>query len=483
MNKIKLFIVNFLVYGLGGIINKIVPLLMLPIVTRLMPGTEYFGISDLSNTIIQFASAVAIIGMYDAMYRLFFDKDEPEFKKSVCSTTLCFTTAMSIVVCAIMIGFKGIIAIYIFGNEKYDYLSYIAAMTVLVSATNSIVSAPTRMENKKTIFLITNTVSPLLSYSISIPLILKGYYVIALPLAGLLAGISLEIVFIILNRKWFSIKLFDKKLLKPLLAIAIPLFPNFLIYWVFNSSDKLMITNILSVGAAGIYSVGAKLGHVSQLIYSAFSGGWQYFAFSTMNEKNQVKSNSMIFEYLGVISYVATTFICAVSYCFYKYVFAKQYIDGYIIAPYLFLAPLLQMLFQVAANQFLVVKKTWPNMLILSVGAVVNVIINFVLIPIIGIEGAAIATLIGYVLSDIICVLVLCKMKLMAISMKFIASTLCMCLYFIAWRLFITDNLLIGLISAVIFTLLIMLIYKNDIMSLIRIIKSGRSKKNETKET
>ena len=142
--------------------------------------------------------------------------------------------------------------------------------------------------------------------------------------------------------------LFDFSLLKQLLVIAIPLLPNFLIYWVFNSCDKVMITNMIGIGAAGIYSVGSKLGHASQLIYTAFAGGWQYFAFSTMKEDNQVKSNSMIFEYLGIISFAATIIICAISYPFYISIFTEQYLSGYIVAPYLFLAPLLQMLFQVA---------------------------------------------------------------------------------------------------------------------------------------
>ena len=63
-----------------------------------------------------------------------------------------------------------------------------------------------------------------------------------------------------------------------------------------------MITNMIGIGAAGIYSVGSKLGHASQLIYTAFAGGWQYFAFSTMKEKEQVKSNSLIFEPFSVSS-------------------------------------------------------------------------------------------------------------------------------------------------------------------------------------
>ncbi len=463
MSKAKLFIENFFVYGLGGIISKLVPLLMLPIVTRLMPGTEYFGISDLSNTIVQFASAVAVIGMYDAMYRMFFDTDEMEFKKNVCSTTLIFTMAMSIAVCLLMLLGKNLIAKFFFGDIKYSFLVYISAATTLVSATNTIVAAPTRMQNKRKVFLITNTVSPILSYTVSIPLILLGHYLIALPVAALISGASMELIFWILNHNWFEVKRFHKQLLKPLLALAIPLFPNFLIYWVFNSCDKIMITNLISVGAAGVYSVGAKLGHASQLIYTAFGGGWQFFAFSTMKEKDQVKSNSLIFEYLGVISFIATAFVCAISYLFYKVAFASQYLSGFVIAPYLFLAPLLQMLFQVAANQFLVIKKTWPNMFILLSGAVVNVLLNFLLIPTIGIEGASIATLIGYAVSDVVCMIVLCKMKLMTISYRLLLSTVLMIGYFLIWRFLTIQNVLISVLLACSMTALLSIMYKKEL--------------------
>ena len=102
-SKFKLFIENFLVYGLGGIISKIVPLIMVPIITRIMPNTEYFGISDMSQTIISFGSALAVIGMYDAMYRMFFEKDDDKYKKTVCSTALMFTLGTSIIVFLIMI--------------------------------------------------------------------------------------------------------------------------------------------------------------------------------------------------------------------------------------------------------------------------------------------------------------------------------------------------------------------------------------------
>lgn len=471
MNKFKLFVDNFIVYGFGGIISKIIPLIMVPIVTRLMPSSDFYGVFDLSNTLVSFASALAIMGMYDAMYRMFFEKDDEEYKKCICSTALMFSLLASAVIFAVMILLREQIAQLFLNDKKYSFIIYLSAMATFVGATNSIVSAPTRMQNKRRLFLITNTLSPFISYSISIPMLLAGHYLLALPLATVISGVTMEFTFAVINHSWFVPKKFDFIILKQLLIIAIPLLPNFLIYWIFNSCDKLMITNMIGISAAGVYSVGSKLGQCSQLIYTAFAGGWQFFAFSTMKEENQVKSNSMIFEYLGIITFVATAFVCALSYPLFQVLFTDQYRSGYIVAPYLFLAPLLQMLFQVAANQFLVVKKTWPNLFILSIGAVVNIAINMLLIPAIGIEGASIATLMGYVISDVICVIVLCKMRLMAIENRFVIAAFGMVLFFIAWRFLFPNNVVLGLGIAIVFSAHCVLLYKNDIRKFVKMVK------------
>lgn len=471
MQKLKLFVHNFLIYGMGGAISGVIQLLMLPVVTRILPSTEYFGISDLSNTIVQFGSAIAVLGMYDAMYRMFFEKEDVSFQKRVCSTALLCTSVTSVLVFLTMLLCRGGIARVFFGSGQYANVVYLAAITTLAGASNAIVSAPTRMQNKREVFLVTNAASPLISYGIAIPLLLRGQYVTALPLAAALSAVVIETAFVVLNRSWFRFRSFDGRLLRQMLVIAVPLVPNFLIYWVFNSCDKVMITNFLGIGAAGIYSAGSKLGQASQLIYVAFAGGWQYFAFSTMREGDQVKSNSMVFEYLGVISFVAVAFVCAGSRLFFQIVFPEKYLSGYIVAPYLFFAPLLQMLFQVAANQFLVVKKTWPNLFILSTGVVLNIILNLALIPVLGIEGAAIATLAGYIVSDVICVIVLCRMKLMVVSRRFLMASGVMAFFLMYWRLVLCQMPFQGTITAVAFAVVVLLLYKSDLIMLLQSIK------------
>lgn len=473
MNKVKLFLENFLVYGLGGIISKLVPLIMVPIVTRLMPDSSFFGISDMSNTVVSFGSALAIMGMYDAMYRMFFEKDDQEYKKDICSTAVIFTIFTSFIIFIIMLLLKNIISEKFFGNQQYSYLVYITAIATLVGATNSIVTAPTRMQNKRKTYLLMNTITPVISYSISIPLLLQGYYILALPVAGVVASLLSEIIFYLLNHKWFSFRRFNTKYLKQMLAIAVPLLPNFLIYWIFNFSDRLMITNFLGTGATGIYSVGSKLGSASQLIYTAFAGGWQFFAFSTMKENNQVKTNSKIFEYLGIISFGCTMFVFALCEPIYKILFTGVYVSGFAISSYLFLAPLLQMLFQVACNQFLIIKKTWPNLFILSAGATVNIVLNIVLIPRIGIEGAAIATLVGYIVSDIVVVIVLTRMKLMTISKPFLFAVLLMLIYILIWRFVLKQYILVSLFVAVVCVSVYIFLYKEDLKVLFLQLKEG----------
>lgn len=476
MNKLKLFLDNLLIYGLGGIIGKIIPLLMVPIITRLIPDTSYYGISDLSNTLVSLTSSIAVLGMYDAVYRIFFDKEDLHYKKKVCSTAFSFTIMTSICIFLLMILFRHLLAEKFFTDNKYLSLVYISAVSTLAGATNTIVSAPTRMQNKRKQFLIVNTFGPVISYTIAIVFLMQGFHLIALPVGAMISSISGEIIYYFLNKSWFDFKLFDKSILLELLKLAIPLFPNFIIYWVFNSCDRLMIANMMGTAASGIYTVGAKLGNCSQLIYTAFAGGWQFFAFSTMREKNQVESNSKIFEYMGVLSFAAGILVCAWSYSIYQMLFVGNYQAGYIAAPYLFFAPLIQMLEQIIGNQFLVIKKAWPTTLILSCGALVNIVFNYCFIPLMGIEGAAIATLLGYITALIVCSLVLIKMRLFVISKRFLFVCTAVIGYVFIWRVLLTKQTLVSTVLALIIIIFEIILYRQDISVLLTKFKSARVK-------
>ncbi len=463
MNRSKLLAKNFLVYGFGGVISKAIPLIMVPIITRLMPSSFYYGISDLSNVIISLFSALAVMGMYDAMYRMFFEKEDDGFKKEICSSALFFTFLTSVVVSVLLVIFREPISGLFYSDRKLGNLVMLCAMSVLIGSTNSIISAPTRMQNKGVTYLITNSVAPLLSYSIAIPLLLSGHYLIALPLSALISAASMEIVFFILNHKWFSLKRVSFQHIKTMLAIALPLLPNFIIYWIFSSSDRVMISNLIGTDYSGIYAVGSKIGQISQLIYLAFAGGWQYFAFTIMRDKDDVRVISKVFEILAAASFVTAllgTSICKIGV---ELLFEEEYWSCYLCIPYLYLSPLLMMLFQIGSNQFIVIKKTWPNIIILSLGAALNIVLNLVLIPSIGIEGASIATLAGYFCSIILCMIVLSKMNLIHISRKLILNGILFFVMLAAMRISAFGLYFVNVPLAIIFALVNWRMYRDDI--------------------
>ena len=290
-SRTKLFLENFIVYGLGSILAKIAPLIMLPIVTRLMPDTTYYGLSDLSNITVAFGSAIAIMGMYDAMFRMFFERDDLEYKKEVCSSTLNFVLISGIIMCAVLFLFKSYFSVWIFNDDKYVNLLNFTSFSILITTLSSIVIAPTRMQNKRKIFLITNTISPIIGYGVSIPMLMHKNYLYALPTAALVTSSIMLVFFYIVNRKWFNFRKMNLPLVKEMLRIGAPLMPTFIIYWVFTSCDRIIISKILGNDFVGIYGVGARVASISQFIYVAFASGWQYFAFSTMKDKDSSTVN------------------------------------------------------------------------------------------------------------------------------------------------------------------------------------------------
>ncbi len=463
MSRLTLFLENFLVYGLSGVIGKMIPFFMLPVIARLMPDSYYMGLSDMSSTILSFAQAVAVMGMYDGMFRMFFDCEDPAFKKEICSSALGFTTVSSFIVFLVLLLFRKGIAAHILGGENLAGLVTVTAFAVLSGATNSIAAAPTRMQNKRKVYFFTNLFTPLASYSAAVILLVRGEYVYALPAGSLIAAVLAEMIFICLNRKWFSLKAVRWVRIKAMLAVGLPLMPNFLIYWVFNSCDRLMTAKLLGMDAAGIYAVGAKFGHISLLIYSAFAGGWQYFAFATMRDRDQVELTSKIFEYLGVLAMISTILLSLACGPFFGVLYGETYQPAAITVPYLFMAPLTQMLFQISANQFVVIKKTWPSSLTLACGAVVNVLLNAVLIPVIGIEGAAVATLAGFAVSVLVCAAVLEKMGLFRLYPRCRASILLFFAYMAGWRAFYGRSLLIQSGFALMACLLYMWMYRREL--------------------
>lgn len=475
MSRARLFIENFLVYGMTGIIGKVIPVVMVPIITRLIPDTSIYGISDLLHVLVSFGSAFAVLGMYDAMFRMFFDDDTQEHKLVVCSSAFSVVAISSIITGAAVIIFSKSFSNLLFTTDEYYVWVVLMGIQIALGAFDSIISAPTRMQNKRKVYVVLSVVTPLTSYGISIPLIIFVDPLFGLIMGGFASVVSKLFIFWVLNGKWFRFRFANKTLALEMLKIGLPLMPTFLIYWIFNSFDRVMISNMLGTSQNGIYAVGAKVASISQLIYTGFAGGWQYFAFSTMKDKDQVQLTSRVYEYLGIISLVATILIMPWLPLLFQLLFTGDYVFGYQVAPYLFLSPLLLMLFQTSGNQLLVIKRSYWVTISLVIGAGLNVFLNYLLIPVLGIEGASVATLIGYSSSVVIMAVITTKLKLLKLQKRFVVSASITALFFVLSKLLLNKTLLPWLAVSLLSVGLILFLYREELQNLKGRMKRGRS--------
>lgn len=474
MNRKKLLVENFLIYGLGGVIGKIIPFIMLPIITYLLPDETYFGINDLFTTVSSLFCVIGLMGMSDTAFRFFFDNEDLDHKKSVCSTAFAIVICVTGASVIILLLFGGLISVNVYGSVQYYFLIIFNVFSIIVNNLSSMAAIPTRVLNRRKTYLILNSIGGIITYLVAILFIQRGWYLSALPLATIVSATILLVVFWYLNREWFCVRLIRKDFIVSFIKFGLPLMPQLLMYYVINSSDKLMIAAMLGQSLNGLYAVGSKFGHISQLIYMAFAGGWTYYRYATMNAYDQVQNISRIFEFLGVISFSSFMGCCLLSKWVISFLFKDIYYDSFIVIPYLFLAPLVQMLFQTVAGQFTIIKKTWPNLVFLLMGAATNVILNFLLIPRLGIEGAAVATLVGYMVTAVIAILVCLKMKMVLIKGRFYLCMICTIIFYIIWRTHV-DSILLPLSVFIVIMALVIKMYSTDFGELI-----GRKRKNDT---
>lgn len=472
MSRRKLFIENIFAYGFINVLSKIVPFLLLPVITRMLPNAADFGVYSMYTTIVGFGTPLAVLGLSDAMFREYFEKDDLQYKYNVTTTTQRIIMMSSLLTASLLVLFNSSFSTLFFGNRSYGNIVILAGIGVLLGAIMSPIQAPTRMQNQRRVFVISGLISSIVTYILALALIYYGFSYFGLIYSSIIATFVLLIFFWSRNKAFFIKGSFDWSIAKELFKVGLPLLPTFLIYWIYDSMDKIMITNMLGTFDLGIYSIGSKMAQISQLIYAGFAGGYSYFKYSTMKDIDQVAMNSKLFEYLGLVSAVAFIVTYPIFPIVFELLFDGVYVQGYIVAPYLFLSPLLLMLFQVVGSQFIVIKKSYFTSLTLTIGALVNVILNYILIRRIGIEGAAVATLVGYLISVILVSVLAKRRNLLFIRKKIIFVYLLAIVFLLLNRYYLDNVFLFSLIASILTMIFIIVLYLKEIETLISYLKN-----------
>jgi O-antigen/teichoic acid export membrane protein len=465
MSRKKLFIENMLSYGFINILNKIVPFLLLPVITSMLPNASDFGIYSMYGTIVGLGTPLVMMGLSDAIFREYFAREDAQYRLDILKTANGLILITSLVVCVTLLLLSKIFSEFIFDSASYSSVIILSSITIFIGANSAVIQAPSRLQNHRKVFMYSGIISSVIMYGMSLWLVFRGLSYNGLIYANLMTTLVLVIFFWIRNRNFINEGHFRTSTAMALLKIGIPLVPTVLIYWVFNSMDRIMILKLLGSNDLGVYSVGSKIAQLSQLIYTGFAGGYGYFKYKTMNDSDQIKMNSKLFEILTVVSFLSFIIVSPFVKLFYDILFKYPYEEGYIVVAHLFLCPLLLMMYQVISTQFVIVKKSYISSLTLAIGAIINIGFNYLFIPVLGIEGASISTVIGYFASICMVIIFALRYKLLEINARIIKLSIILLLNLVVPRIFFHNQIIVNIFIAAFSIAVIALIYKNEMIS------------------
>jgi O-antigen/teichoic acid export membrane protein len=196
---------------------------------------------------------------------------------------------------------------------------------------------------------------------------------------------------------------YDFSLLKRILKFGLPFLPAGMAAMLMQVIDKPIVERLTNLDTLGIYNANYKLGIFMMLFVSMFQFAWQPFFLKHASDDNAKQLFARVFTYFTIAGSIIVVFLSLFMENITELGFGgvhflgEAYWGGRNIIPVILLGYLFYGFYVNFNASFYIKEKSIPIPVLLGAGALVNVALNFLLIPFIGIMGAALATLGSYV--------------------------------------------------------------------------------------
>lgn len=392
MNKTKKLGKNILIITIGSFLSKIISFLFLPLYTSVLTTKEY-GTADLITTTVNLLVPFATLVMGEALMRYSLGKED-EYKVIFSSGVhACKYSFLLVLLLAPLImcltplkKYSWILAINLFVSCIYNLLSYFSRGIGAVK--NYSIAGVIN-----TIFIVIINIFFLVVFKIG----LIGY-MLSVVFAEMISIVYLLSCKVIIQN--ISILKSDCKrdISLSMLKYSFPLVPNSISWWISNSSDKYILTLFWGLSLNGIYSVSYKIPSILNLFVSIFSSAWLISAVDDFGSEESKKFYSSIYNKYISISIVGISGLVLINKILSSFLFSSEFYNAWKFQPILIIGIAFHGMAGFLGSIYTSAKKT--NMILIStiIGALMNILLNFCLIPKFGAFGAAVATSISYIL-------------------------------------------------------------------------------------
>jgi len=256
----------------------------------------------------------------------------------------------------------------------------------------------------------------------------------------------------------------SKAVLKELLIFGFPFLISGLLDRTIELADRRMLGYYLGDNATGLYVASYTVAVLMRLLVYSFNSGWQPYFLGKIDEEGGRAELGKIYSRTGIIL-VFAWFIASIWLpvlikipIFGKYLLHPSYWEGIKIIPIIMAAYVAMGLYFLQLPSLYYYKKTALNAVFIGAAALVNIILNIILIPKLGITGAALATLVAYCIMALLLRLwVLNQNRSMKIDFKLLLVTGISCLLYLN-IIFVETSYLVKAFITAIYVLIVFLI-------------------------
>jgi O-antigen/teichoic acid export membrane protein len=389
--QIKRLASQSLIYGLGGLISRVLSVLLLPLYTSYLHGRDYGRVETLT-ALTAVLVTVLRLGISSAFFRYYFDTTEWERRVRVVRTSFWFTMGSATF---------GLLAGWIAAEPIADLLSLGPGQAWLVRAAFVGLWAQMNYEQLTSLFRVEErpvlftaaTIANLLVTVAATVLLVVGFDQRAM---GVVVGNwigTLAVYFVLLGYRRYQLGLqFDRELFRQMNRFGLPLVPSQLALWTLTFSDRFFLAKFKGQTEVGQYSVGVRVASAALLLLAAFRLAWPAFAYSIEDEDEAKQTYGYVLTYLlFVFSWLAVGLGLLAPWIVNLLTGRPEFEAGARVVPLTAFAVTGLAGYIVVSIGIGRARKTQFNWVVTGVAAAIDIALNFALVPSFGMIGAAIA--------------------------------------------------------------------------------------------
>lgn len=473
--EVKSIFSHSMIYGVGNIASKVIGFLMIPVYTRFLTPADY-GTIELIDLVLAVAGLILYDLIVEAIFRFYYKYDDVLNKKEVISSALIAHGCISIVIAGVGLAMVDQIATLVFGSDEYSPFFVISFVSFIFMQLNSIPMSYLRIKQKPWMFIGVSMASLILALSLNIYLIVfRNMGIYGVLYSGLISNGCLALFLVIKTFAEVGFRFSVKKVVA-MFKYGAPMILSGAGMFSLNFSNRFFLAKYALLSDVGLFALGSRFGFmIRALVIGPFLNSWDAKIFKIAKEKDAKAIFARTLTYFVYVVIFIGLCMSVLIKDILTIMATPSFYDAHKIVPVLCLGYIFIGFYYHFYIGFLLKDKTVYIGIIVGIAALLNLILNLVLIPISGIIGAAWALTISYFTMSFVAYILAYRVYFIKYEWNRILKISCVALIlYYASKMVIVDSIIlsVGIRSLILLgyptTLWIIGFYSNEEMGKIK---------------